>query len=233
MPKWRDLWHKEEEYAKAAVDAKIDEKADPKVQIHQVIINQGEQHDKLTEEAANVVANNKMVEMRLNKALASQVRLTASAKQAKAAGHMDTARSFALQLATVNGQVEDLKAQHEQTQPAAEQAKEMVSDSAAALQQKISESEHLLAQVDQARMQAQMNETMKAVVSTANTATPSFDQIAQKVEGQFAKATSESELLDANPGMQAMHAHHQEINDEADAILAGLDEGSDTPALNA
>ena len=45
----------------------FNEKADPKVQLEQAITEAQDQHRRLREQAANVIANQKQTEMRLNR----------------------------------------------------------------------------------------------------------------------------------------------------------------------
>src|SRR5439155_13063510 len=56
-------------YITAALTGKFNEVADPKVQLEQAIMEAQEQHRRLTEQAANVIANQKQTEMRLNRAM--------------------------------------------------------------------------------------------------------------------------------------------------------------------
>ena len=53
--------------AKASGD--FEERADPKVQLEQAIADAQDQHRRLVEQAANVVANQKQTEMQLNRAM--------------------------------------------------------------------------------------------------------------------------------------------------------------------
>lgn len=158
--------------------------------------------------------------MRLARALEQQTRLTASIQAALANGHQDTAKTFALQLATVEDQVSGLKSLHEQTVAAAEQAKQALQDNADEMQAKIAEAQQLRMQVDQAQMQGQMATNLKAVTDMSSVSTPSFDQIRDKVEGQYALSSAKVEAAQTDPGVALMHAHHEEISDQADAILA-------------
>jgi phage shock protein A len=52
-------------YMTAKVSGSFNERADPKVQLEQAIIEAQEQHRRLKEQAANVIANQKQTEMRL------------------------------------------------------------------------------------------------------------------------------------------------------------------------
>ena len=56
-------------YFTAALTGKFEENADPKVQLEQAIIESQDQHRRLKEQAANVIANQKQTELRLTRAL--------------------------------------------------------------------------------------------------------------------------------------------------------------------
>src|SRR5918912_569202 len=57
-------------YFTTAGNMKFNEVADPKVQLEQAITEAQDQHRRLIEQAANVVANQKQTEMRLNRSMA-------------------------------------------------------------------------------------------------------------------------------------------------------------------
>src|SRR5216683_4876959 len=69
-------------YTVAKLTGSFEEKADPKVQLEQAILEAQEQHRRLTEQAANVIANQKQTEMRLNRALEELEKVNGSAHQA-------------------------------------------------------------------------------------------------------------------------------------------------------
>src|SRR5437867_9166746 len=69
-------------YLGTALGMKFEEAADPKVQLEQAILEAQEQHRRLTEQAANVIANQKQTEMRLNRALEELEKVNGSAHQA-------------------------------------------------------------------------------------------------------------------------------------------------------
>ena len=56
-------------YLLAKLNLRHEETADPKVQLEQAISEAKDQHRRLREQAANVVANQKQTEMRINDAL--------------------------------------------------------------------------------------------------------------------------------------------------------------------
>src|SRR4051795_9422619 len=69
-------------YMTAALTGKFNEVADPKVQLEQALQEAQEQHRRLREQAANVIANQKQAEMRLNRSMAEYEKLNGNARQA-------------------------------------------------------------------------------------------------------------------------------------------------------
>src|ERR1700742_1679900 len=69
-------------YMSAWFGTKIDEKADPKVQIEQAIQEAQRQHHALTQQAAAVIGNQRQLEMQLNRQLGTLENLQAQTRQA-------------------------------------------------------------------------------------------------------------------------------------------------------
>ena len=69
-------------YLLAKLNLRHEETADPKVQLEQAISEAKDQHRRLREQAANVVANQKQTEMRINDALEKLEKTNANARQA-------------------------------------------------------------------------------------------------------------------------------------------------------
>ena len=65
-------------YMTAKLSSSFNEKADPKVQLEQAIMEAQEQHRRLKEQAANVIANQKQTELRLNRSSTSSRRSPAT-----------------------------------------------------------------------------------------------------------------------------------------------------------
>src|ERR671922_972331 len=74
----RRMW----KYIAAKLNMSFSERADPKVQLEQAIMEAQDQHRRLTEQAANVIANQKQTEMRLERAVDEYEKSNASARQA-------------------------------------------------------------------------------------------------------------------------------------------------------
>ena len=69
-------------YLTAKVNSSFNEKADPKIQLEQAITEAQEQHRRLKEQAANVIANQKQTELRLNRAMEELEKVNGNARQA-------------------------------------------------------------------------------------------------------------------------------------------------------
>ncbi|MDG3010910.1 PspA/IM30 family protein [Rhodococcus sp. D2-41] len=196
-------------YFKASANYKIDERADPKVQIQQAIEEAQRQHQALSQQAAAVIGNQRQLEMKLNRQLAEVEKLHANAQQAvmladqtraggdaaKATEYENAAEAFAAQLVTAEQSVEDLKTLHDQSLQAAANAKKAVEQNSMALQQKISERTKLLSQLEQAKMQEQVSNSLRSMTEIAAPGnTPSLDDVREKIERRYATALGSAEL---------------------------------------
>jgi phage shock protein A len=196
-------------YLMAAFGAKVDELADPKVQIQQAIEDAQRQHQALTTQAASVIGNQHQLEMRLNRQMSEVEKLQSSARQAlvladqarakgdaaKAAEFEQTAGVFATQLVAAEQGMADLKGLHDQALGAAEQAKKAVENNAMVLQQKLAERTKLLSQLEQAKMQEQVSASLQQMSGLAAPgSTPSLDEVREKIERRYANALGSAEL---------------------------------------
>ena len=199
------LW----KYVMAAFGAKIDEHADPKVQIQQAIEEAQRQHQALTQQAAAVIGNQRQLEMKLARQMEEVEKLQGSARQslvladqarsggdtAKATEYEQTAQAFATQLVSAEKSMEDLKALHDQALQAAEQAKKAVETNAQIVQKKLAERTRLLSQLEQAKMQEQVSRSLESMSELAVPGNvPSLDEVRDKIEARYAKALGHAEL---------------------------------------
>jgi phage shock protein A len=196
-------------YLMASFSSKIDEHADPKVQIQQAIEEAQRQHQALSQQAAAVIGNQRQLEMKLNRQLGDVEKLQASARQAlvladearakgdeqKAAQFENAAQGFATQLVTSEQGIEDLKTLHDQSLGAAAQAKQAVERNAMMLQQKIAERTKLLSQLEQAKMQEQVSASLTQMSELAAPGNvPSLEEVRDKIEKRYATALGSAEL---------------------------------------
>src|SRR5688572_19733517 len=175
-------------YITAALTGKFNEVADPKVQLEQAIMDAQEQHRRLREQAANVIANQKQTEMRLNRAMEDLERTHSSARQAVLNGDERTATLFAGKLVTVEKEVESLKTLHLHATEAADQAKIAVEQNGYTLQAKLDERQKLLSKLDQARMQEQLNRAVATLSETVGGDVPTLEEVRDRIDQRYARA---------------------------------------------
>ena len=166
--------------------------ADPKIQLEQAIAEAQEQHRRLKEQATNVIASQKQAEIRLNGKMAELEKLNANARQAlimaadaektgnadKAAQYTSAAETIANQLIQVEKDVESLKTMvldstqavrsgqgrgaAEQPPPAGEDRREV---------------EAAVSQLEQAKMQEEMNKAMAQLNETVGDDVPTLNEV--------------------------------------------------------
>jgi phage shock protein A len=189
--------------------AKVDERADPKIQIQQAIEEAQHQHEALSRQAAAVIGNQRQLEMKLSRQLSDVERMQASTRQAltladqarakgdtaKATEYENTAQAFATQLVSAEKSMEDLKGLHDQALQAAEQAKRAVESNAMLLQQKLAERTQLLSQLEQAKMQETVSASLQQMSElSAPGNTPTLGEVRDKIERRYANALGAAEL---------------------------------------
>jgi phage shock protein A len=223
-------------YLGAKLGLKLEESADPKVQLEQAIAEARDQHRKLTEQAANVIANQKQTQLKLDRAMDDYEKGNASARQAllltdqeTRAGNADKAGSFnaaaeqfANKLINLEKQIAELKKTLLDATTASEKAKQAVAQNSAALQKKLSEREQLLSQLDQAKMQEQMNKAMSQLSETVGDDVPTFDQVRDKIEKRLAKAQATTDLTGVSVDTKMLEVEQAQASAESQARLSEL-----------
>ncbi|WP_448854753.1 PspA/IM30 family protein [Corynebacterium frankenforstense] len=196
-------------YLMSSFDQKIDENADPKVQIQQATEEAKRRHAEISKQAASVIGNEKQLAMKLDRLRKDQADLQVKARQAvqmadkastsgdgeKARQLNETAEVFATQLVAVEQQVEKTATLQTQAAQAAEQARRQQAESEARLKEQLSQIDQLRAQVDQTRMQ----EASTRALDSMNTAggddsVPTLDDVRDKIERRYADALGAQEL---------------------------------------
>jgi phage shock protein A len=223
-------------YITAALTGKFNEVADPKVQLEQAIMDAQDQHRRLKEQAANVIANQKQTEMRLNRAMEELGKVNASARQAvlmadeatkkgdtaKAGEYTRAAEAFASRLIATEKEVEGLKQLAMQTTQASDQAKAAVAQNSSALQKKLAERQKLLSQLDQAKMQEQMNRAMASLSETVGQDVPTLEEVRDKIEQRYARALGTTELQAQTVEGRMMEVEQAALDTEAQARLSQI-----------
>src|SRR3954471_10680162 len=223
-------------YITAALTGKFNEVADPKVQLEQAITEAQDQDRRLKEQAANVIANQKQAEMRLNRAMENLEKTNGSARQAllmadeatkqgdaeKAKKYNQAAESFASRLVAVEKEVESLKTLSLQSAQAADQARAAVEQNSIVMQKKLAERQKRLSQLDQAKMQEQMNKAMASLSQTVGQDVPSFDEVRDKIEARYAKALGAADLQNATVESSMLEIERAQMDVEAQSRLSQL-----------
>ena len=168
--------------------------ANLKVQLEQAIAEAQAQHKRLKEQATNVIAGQKQSELRLNAKMTELEKLNANARQAlimasdaqkagdaaKAAEHHG-GKTIASQLVQVEKDVESLKSMVLKSTEASDQAKAAVQQNSRVLQ-KIAEKSKLLSQLEQAKMQEEMNLAMNQLNETVGDDVPTLKEVEEKIQ---------------------------------------------------
>src|SRR3954454_4356326 len=229
LKRWWKYWG-------AKVNSSFNEHADPKIQLEQAITEAQEQHRRLREQAANVIANQKQTEMRLNRAMDDLDKVNNNARQAvlmadeatkggdapKATEYARAAESFANRLIQLESEVENLKALALQAAQASDQAKAAVQQNSSALQQKLSERQRLLGQLDQAKMQEEMSKAMTSLSETVGDDVPTLNEVRDKIEARYAKAKGMSELSETSVESRMLEIEQASMNAQAQGRLAEI-----------
>jgi phage shock protein A len=220
-------------YLTAKLSGSFEERADPKIQLEQAITEAQNQHRRLREQAANVIANQKQTELRLNRLLEEYEKLSANARQAvlmadeaaksgnttKVTEYTTAAEAFANRLIALENEIEDTKNLHLQATQAAEQAKTAVQQNSTVLQKKLAERQKLLGQLDQAKMQEQMNRAMTSLSETVGEDVPTFNEVRDKIEARYSKAKGMAELTETSVESRMLEVEQAAMNTEAQARL--------------
>jgi phage shock protein A len=224
-------------YLVAAISGKLDEKADPKIQIEQAITEAKKQHEMLSQQAAAVMGNRYQLELKLDRAMSDVEKMQGSARQAlvlaeqaraagdekKATEYENAAQTFATQLVQAEKGMEDLKTLHDQALSNAEKAKAAVAQNAMLLQQRLAERTKLLSQLDQAKMQERMNEALGSVSELAAPKdTPTLNEVRDKIEARYAKALGAAELAESSVEARMLEVQHSAMNVEGAQRLEAI-----------
>jgi phage shock protein A len=223
-------------YLTAKLTGSFNEKADPKVQLEQAIMEAQEQHKRLKEQATNVIAGQKQAELRLNAKMTELEKLNANARQAlimaadaEKAGNADKAKQYTSAAETIAGQlvqvekdVESLKSMVLESAQASDAAKAAVGQNSRILQERIAQKSKLLSQLEQAKMQEEMNSAMKQLNETVGDDVPTLKEVEEKIQARYAKAKASSELNEASVESSVLEIEQATANVEAQGKLSEL-----------
>jgi phage shock protein A len=239
-------------YMGAWFGSKVDEHADPKIQIQQAIQEAQQQHEQLTRQAANVIGNQRQLEMRLDRQLSQIETLHEQARQAlvladkaradgdatKAAEFEQTAQALANQLVGAEQSVQDMKSMHDQALSAAQQARQAVQDNRMLLEEKLTERTKLLSQLEQAKMQEQVSSSLQQMSELAAPKNvPTLDEVRDKIEKRYAVALGQADLAQGSMSGRILDVKRATLDLKGsarlDEIRASLDAEKQQSAISA
>jgi phage shock protein A len=218
----------------ALLTGKLNQAADPKIQIEQAIDEAKRQHELLSQQAGAVIGQQRQLEMQLARSIDEVERMKASARQAlvledqsrkagdtaKADSYEQAAQAFATRLVSSESSMKDLKQLHDDALKAAEQAKKAVEQNAFLLQKRLAERSRLLSQLEQAKMQERMNEALKSVSTLAAPGdVPTLDEVREKIESRYARALGEAEVAGSSIEARMLEVEKATIDAEGSGRL--------------
>jgi phage shock protein A len=230
------LFRKWWKYLTAKGNKGFNDRADPAIQLEQALTESQQQHRRLKEQAANVIASQKQAEIRLNGKMTELEKLNANARQAlmmaadaekagnttKSSQYNSAAETIANQLIQVEKDVEGLKAMVMDATQASDQAKAAVAQNGRLLQEKLAQKNKLLSQLEQSRMQEEMNKAMSQLNETVGDDVPSLKEVQDKIEARYAKAKAMSELGEVTVESRILEIEQATANVEAQSRLSQL-----------
>jgi phage shock protein A len=235
---WRSItrWWK---YVGVKVRVLHDERADPKVQLEQAILEAKAEHRRLADAAALVVAQQKHAQDRLDAKVGEYEKVKGKTNQAllmidrearegggeKVATYTAAAESFANQVLVLEREIRELDDTLLRATHASEQAKHAVVENSAALQAKLDAKERLLSTLDRAKMQEALNDARGQFAQALDADSPTFAEVERKIRDREAVAQAQGELGElqrphVDPAVAEIEAAQQSA--EAQALLGQL-----------
>ncbi|MFD5868926.1 PspA/IM30 family protein [Corynebacterium sp. NPDC060344] len=224
-------------YMMSSFDKKIEDNADPKVQIHQAAEAARQQHRQIQQQAASVIGNRNQLEMTLARLQKEREKLTGNARtavqqadsaraagdEAKAQEFEKSAEIFASQLVSVETEIEQTSEMHGQAVRAAEEAQQQAKQSQVRYEQLKTEIRELESQADQAKMQETTSRTLEGMQGVSdNPNVPTLDGVRDKIESRYANALGAQELAQNSHEGRMAEIEASGADARADARLAEI-----------
>jgi phage shock protein A len=216
-------------YLEAALERRLEQAADPRVQIEQAIEEAKRQHALLTQQAAEVVGNERELDIRINRALDIIERLKASVTQAirmedrvrregeaqKAAHYASAAEAIAGRLAGVEASTAELGELRNKARVASASARRAIEQNAQFLRQKLTERSRLLTQLEAVRMQERLNVALGSMGELAPAGdVPTLDQVRDKLDQRYARAMGMADIASTSVDTRLLEAETSAIEQQ-------------------
>ncbi|WP_286683144.1 PspA/IM30 family protein [Corynebacterium sp. S1S1] len=224
-------------YMMSSFDKKIEDNADPKVQIAQAAEAERQRHQEIQRQAAAIIGNRNQLEMQLGRLTSERDKITentrqalANADQARAKGDEATAQKmestaevFATQLVNVEKELENTTQLHQQAVSAAEEAQRQAQQSQARYEQIKQDIRKLESQADQAKMQETASKTLQSMQGISEDPNvPTLDSVREKIEGRYANALGAQELAESSQAGRMAEIETSTRDAAADMRLAEI-----------
>lgn len=216
-------------YAEAALERRLEQAADPRVQIEQAIEEAKRQHALLTQQAAEVIGNERELDIRINRALDNVERLKASIAQAirmedrvrregdaqKATHYASAAEAIAGRLAGVEANTAELSELRSKATIASASARRAVEQNARILRQKLTERSRLLTELEAVRMQERLNAALGSAGELALAGdVPTLDYVRDKLDQRYARAMGMADISNASIDTRLLEAETSAIEQQ-------------------
>jgi phage shock protein A len=221
-------------YFAAFLSGKLDDLMDPRIQIEQALEEARRQHGLLSEQAGAVLGNERELETRIFRSeeeaarlrdvtgrtlvLADEARKQGS--QNKAAAHERTARAFAGRLASLESSTKVLRGLLEPAKLASAAARRAVEQNAGAVERQLTERAQLLTELEAAKMQERMTDTLRQIGALALPGdVPTLANVRDRIDARFARATGRREIAAGTADARLLEAEQAEIELEGEQRL--------------
>jgi phage shock protein A len=224
-------------YLAARLGAKLDDLAEPRIQVQMALEEAKRRHQLLTEQAAAVLGNERELEIKVRRAQGEVERIRTATGRAllladrasregdgrTAAGYEDTASMFAVQLSGAESTAADLMEAREQAGLAASAARRAVERSAHLLQARLVEGTRITTEIETARMQERVAETLTTLDALAPSGSiPSLADIRSRVDKRVSLAAAKSELAGTGTGARMLEVERAELEESGRLKLAEI-----------
>ena len=200
-------------YLKTLFRVKAEAAMDPEIEIEQAIDEARKQDRQLRNQAAKVIANREQIESRIEKSadqvgeareMAKQALLRAERAKVEedAAGlekWTNTASSLAMKLQASESTLESYKSQYEIAVAQADEANNAVQANAMRVQELAAKRMQLLGQIQQAKMQEEVNKAVESMSGALEVDKPSLERVENKIEERLANAKAHAEIAQSTP----------------------------------
>ena len=221
-------------YFAAFLSGKLDDLMDPRIQIEQALDEARRQHGLLSEQAGAVIGNERELETRIARSEEEAARLRGAAARTllladsarrdgdrtKAAAYERSARSFAGRLASLESSTTVLRGLLERAKLASAAARRAVEQNAGALQHQLTQRAELLTELEAAKMQERMTDTLRQIGTFAvGDDVPTLANVRDRIDARFARATGRGEIAAGTADARLLETEQAEIELEGEERL--------------